>query len=110
MQERPVTNIMVMYLVHYMTYTCSMIRVNVHDAKTHLSKYLDAVENGETVIVCRRNKPIAEIRALRDIPKRLRPLGPEIPGFDVVADALLEPMSEAELAEWYDAPLISEEV
>jgi antitoxin Phd_YefM of type II toxin-antitoxin system len=41
-----------------------MIRVNVQKAKTHLSRFLDAVEKGEVVIVCRHNKPIAELRRL----------------------------------------------
>jgi antitoxin (DNA-binding transcriptional repressor) of toxin-antitoxin stability system len=41
-----------------------MIPLNVNEAKAHLSKYLHAVEAGETVVLCRRNVPIAEIRAL----------------------------------------------
>ena len=41
-----------------------MIQVNIQDAKTNFSRYLDAVESGEIVIVCRHNKPIAELRAL----------------------------------------------
>ena len=44
-----------------------MIRVNVAEAKAHLSRYLESVERGETVVLCRRNVPVAEIRAL---PKR----------------------------------------
>ena len=34
-----------------------MTKVNVHEAKTHLSRYLDRVEAGETVILCRHNRP-----------------------------------------------------
>ena len=41
-----------------------MIQVNVQEAKTHLSRYLDAVEKGEVVVVCSHNKPIAELRAI----------------------------------------------
>ncbi len=41
-----------------------MITLNVNEAKAHLSKYLHAVEAGETVVLCRRNVPVAEIRAL----------------------------------------------
>lgn len=41
-----------------------MLQVNVQEAKTHLSRYLDAAENGEVVILCRHNKPIAELRAM----------------------------------------------
>ncbi len=52
-----------------------MIRVNIADAKTHLSRYLERVEDGETVVLCRRNVPIAEIRPLPKSPKQLRPVG-----------------------------------
>ncbi len=41
-----------------------MIKANVLEAKTYLSRYLDAVEEGEVVVLCRHNKPIAEIRRL----------------------------------------------
>ena len=52
-----------------------MIRVNVRDAKTHLSRHLERVESGETVVICRRNVPIAEIRPLRRPALRRRRLG-----------------------------------
>ena len=42
-----------------------MIKVNIHEAKTHLSKYLALIEKGETVIFCRRNIPIAEVRPIK---------------------------------------------
>ncbi len=41
-----------------------MKKINIHEAKTHLSHYIEAVEQGETVVVCRRNQPVAEIRPL----------------------------------------------
>jgi antitoxin (DNA-binding transcriptional repressor) of toxin-antitoxin stability system len=46
-----------------------MKSVNVHEAKAHLSEYLAQVEAGETVVICRRNKPIAQAR------KAPRPIG-----------------------------------
>ena len=49
-------------------------QLNVNEAKTHLSKYLELVEKGETVKLCRRNVPIAEIRPIAK-PKKPRPLG-----------------------------------
>ena len=52
-----------------------MIRVNIADAKTHLSRYVERVEDGETIILCRRNVPIAEIRPLPRPPSGLRPVG-----------------------------------
>ncbi len=52
-----------------------MIRVSVAEAKAHLSRYLKSVEQGETVVVCRRNVPIAEIRALPKPTREPRPVG-----------------------------------
>ncbi|TKB71460.1 MAG: type II toxin-antitoxin system Phd/YefM family antitoxin [Nitrospira sp.] len=51
-----------------------MIRLNIHEAKTHLSRYLNKLTKGKTIILCRHNEPIAEIRALpglQDKPRRL---------------------------------------
>lgn len=52
-----------------------MIRLNVHEAKTHLSRYLKRVDQGETIILCKRNRPIAEIRPLPKPRAAKRPLG-----------------------------------
>jgi antitoxin (DNA-binding transcriptional repressor) of toxin-antitoxin stability system len=41
-----------------------MVRLNVYEAKTHLSRYLRRLEQGETILLCRHNRPIAEIRPL----------------------------------------------
>jgi prevent-host-death family protein len=50
-----------------------MIKVNVHQAKTHLSEYLEKVAAGETIILCKRNVPVAEIRPIQA--KQPRPIG-----------------------------------
>jgi prevent-host-death family protein len=52
-----------------------MITINIHEAKANLSRYLAAVEKGQTVIVCKRNVPIAEIRPLPRKPGSRRPIG-----------------------------------
>lgn len=52
-----------------------MLRVNVHEAKTNLSKYLRRVAKGETIVVCRRNIPIAEIRRVNAPRRAPRPIG-----------------------------------
>jgi antitoxin (DNA-binding transcriptional repressor) of toxin-antitoxin stability system len=52
-----------------------MIKLNVHEAKTHLSRYLERLERGETIILCRRNIPIAEIRPLPRPRRTKRPIG-----------------------------------
>ncbi|MFL6109547.1 MAG: type II toxin-antitoxin system Phd/YefM family antitoxin [Marmoricola sp.] len=39
--------------------------VNIHAAKTHLSKLLERVENGETIVIARAGKPVAELTPLK---------------------------------------------
>lgn len=39
--------------------------VNVHEAKTHFSKLLERVENGETIVIARAGKPVAELKAVK---------------------------------------------
>lgn len=58
-----------------MTNNQTMIRVNIHEAKTHLSRYLEQVEKGAVVTICRNNVPIAELRALPAPRKGKRPIG-----------------------------------
>ena len=38
-----------------------MKTVNIHTAKTHFSRILEEIENGETYIICRNGKPIADL-------------------------------------------------
>ncbi len=51
------------------------IQLNIHEAKTHLSKYLADLHEGETIVLCRRNAPIAEIRSLAVRDGEARPIG-----------------------------------
>jgi antitoxin (DNA-binding transcriptional repressor) of toxin-antitoxin stability system len=52
-----------------------MIKLNIHEAKTHLSKYLPMLEQGEKIILCKRNIPIAEIVPLPKSMNYPRPIG-----------------------------------
>ena len=52
-----------------------MIRLNIHEVKTHLSRYLAKLARGETILLCKRNIPIAEIRPLPRRRKAKRPIG-----------------------------------
>lgn len=38
-----------------------MTIVNVHEAKTHLSRLLERIEAGETVTIARAGKPVADL-------------------------------------------------
>ena len=84
-----------MYLVHNKV----MIKVNIHEAKTHLSKYLARVAAGETVLICNRNVPVAEIRPLPRRRTTRRPVG-LARGTFAVPPAFFEPLSDAELEAW----------
>jgi antitoxin (DNA-binding transcriptional repressor) of toxin-antitoxin stability system len=70
-----------------------MIRLNIHEAKTHLSRYLAKLKKGETIILCKRNEPIAEIRPLPTPPPHKRPVGLAKEQF-VVPPQFFEPLPE----------------
>lgn len=42
-----------------------MVTINVHEAKTHLSKLLERVEAGESITIARAGRPVAELVPLR---------------------------------------------
>ena len=52
-----------------------MIRVNIQEAKTHLSRYLRRLAKGETVVICKRNVPVAELRPIPQPRSSRRPIG-----------------------------------
>jgi prevent-host-death family protein len=46
--------------------------VNIHEAKTHLSRLLERVERGERIVITRAGRPIAVLQPL-DAPRRRQP-------------------------------------
>lgn len=69
-----------------------MIKVNIAEARADFARYLAKVERGETVTLCRRNIPIAEIRPLRAVRKRERPIG--IDRGMTVPESFFEPLPD----------------
>ncbi len=49
--------------------------MNLAEAKSRLSHYLDVAATGESVVICRHNVPVAEIRSLPLPASRRRPIG-----------------------------------
>lgn len=47
-----------------MWYDFVMSKVSILDAKTNLSRYLEEAEKGEIIVICRHNKPVAELRGI----------------------------------------------
>ncbi len=73
-----------------------MTVVNIHQAKTHLSRLLERVAAGEEVVIAKAGKPIARLVPVAE--KRTpRPLG--FLKFDV-PDAFFDPLPDDELEAW----------
>jgi prevent-host-death family protein len=81
-----------------------MIRVNIHDAKTHLSRYIEKVEQGEVVVVCRHNKPVAEIRVITKSIPVVRKEG-LLKGRVRWSPGAFSPMTDEEMAEFDGSPV-----
>lgn len=70
--------------------------VNMHEAKSQLSKLIAAAEAGDEVVIARRGKPAVRLVPLQSSGFRfgtLAHLVSDVPDFD-------EPMDEHELALW----------
>ena len=74
-----------------------MVTVNVHEAKTHLSRLIAQVEAGEEVVIARNGKPVVRL-----MPVQQR--GPRKPGSwkgrISIDDSFFDPLPEDELAAW----------
>jgi prevent-host-death family protein len=73
-----------------------MIKVNIHEAKTHLSRLLKQVRDGERVVICERNEPVAELKPIEPEDFTPRVFGTE-KGKIVIHPSFFDPMSEEEL-------------
>lgn len=72
-----------------------MTKLNIHQAKTHLSRYLEKVQEGETVILCKNGVPIAQIVPFREHPHK-RPLG-LAKGQGQISDKFFDELTDEEL-------------
>lgn len=69
--------------------------VNIHEAKTHLSRLLEDVQNGEEIVIAKAGKPYARLLPMQRLEKI--PMGfltGEVP------DSFFDPLPEDELAAW----------
>lgn len=62
-----------------------MRTVNTHEAKTHLSRLLAAVEAGETILIARAGRPVARLGPIEVLPEG-RVLGQDRDLFQVPDD------------------------
>lgn len=81
--------------------------VNIHEAKTQLSKLIEEVERGEEITIARAGVPCAKLVAMKPAERE----------FDIMKDTLphipdsvfFDPLPEEELADWEDSPIYPEE-
>ena len=79
-----------------------MRQVNIHEAKTHFSELIAAVERGETIVIARRGKPVAALGPREEpaaAPKKKRVFG-QWKDRIWVDPAFYEPRTDEELEEW----------
>ncbi len=78
-----------------------MKTISTHDAKTHLSRYLVAVEAGEEFIIARGKRAVARLVPLhrRDGPKRPK-VGRMITKPFHIPEKALQPFTPEELKSW----------
>jgi antitoxin (DNA-binding transcriptional repressor) of toxin-antitoxin stability system len=68
-------------------------RVDIRDARTNLSRHSAELAPGETLVVCNRNQPVAELRSIRKKGVR-RPRVGVATGQFVVPDSFFEPLPD----------------
>lgn len=83
-------------LVYSLVYNESMqTKVNIHEAKTQLSKLLQRVMNGEKIIIAKAGKPVAVLSPFEELP------GERVPGNDagkvVIGPDFDDPLPEFDL-------------
>lgn len=77
--------------------------INVHEAKTHLSKLLDRAHEGEVIILAKAGKPYARLMPLASEPTVERVLGRLEGVLESVADEVFfDALPEGELRAWED--------
>lgn len=52
-----------------------MIQLNIHEAKTNLSKYLKEITEDKPILLCKRNVPVAKIVVLKEKSSLERQIG-----------------------------------
>jgi len=70
--------------------------VNVHEAKTQLSRLLEQAHAGQEIILAKAGKPYARLMPLSVAPARRQP--GRLKGR--IGDAFFEPLPEDEIAAW----------
>ena len=71
--------------------------MNVHDAKTHLSRLLAEVESGTEIVIARAGAPCARLVPVAQGDRQLGTMADRWPTLD---DDFFGPLDEDDLADW----------
>ncbi len=71
-----------------------MKRVNMHEAKTHLSRYVAELKPGETLLLCNRNEPVAELKAIDKRNLTGKPRLGVAKGLITIPDSFFDPLPD----------------
>jgi prevent-host-death family protein len=63
-------------LVHLLVHTLAMKTVNMHEAKTHLSRLVERAVSGERIVIAKAGEPVAVLSAFVKQSRKRKP------GFD----------------------------
>ena len=74
------------------------MKINVHEAKTQLSKLIAAAEAGEEVIIARHGKPVARLVPVEAARPKRR--AGSMKGKIWLDDSFFDPLPEEELRAW----------
>lgn len=77
-----------------------MLTVNIHEAKTQLSRYVDQAAAGEEIVIARAGKPLARLVSLAAPQTQPRKLGLGKDEFTLPAD--FDAMNAVEIQEMFE--------
>ena len=77
-----------------------MKTTTTHKAKTHLSRMLKEVQQGETIIILSGKTPVAKLTAIEPSRTHRPEVGSRTSGPVSYAPDAFDPMTDEELAEW----------
>jgi prevent-host-death family protein len=68
--------------------------INIHQAKTHLSRLVDEAVKGESFVIAKAGKPMVEVRKLESVEQPAKRLLGALAGKYVVPDDIKTPFRE----------------
>ena len=85
-----------------------MYQINIHHAKTHLSKLVEEVALGEEIIIAKAGKPIAKLVPI-DKPKQNIRVPGSMKNQIIFTDNDNQPMREDELSLWLNSSIFPDD-